>query len=167
MIGDDVKLGNDVVIYHPQMVNIYGCTIGDRTAIGPFVEITRGVIIGRNCVIGSHSYICTGVVIEDEVFIGHGVMFVNDLYPWPGKKAELLSTTIKKHSSIGTGSTIIGGILIGEHSVVGAGAVVIENIPDLSIAVGNPARVINTFGSSEEMRAFMIARQPMQTGGQI
>ena len=95
MVKDDVKLGKDVVIYHPEMVNIFGCQIGDSTAIGPFVEITQGVIIGRDCVIESHSYICTGVVIEDGVFIGHGVMFVNDLFPWPGKKADLLTTIIK------------------------------------------------------------------------
>ncbi len=162
MVEDDVKLGKDVVIYHPEMVTIYGCQIGDSTAIGPFVEITRGVIIGRNCVIESHSYICTGVVIEDDVFIGHGVMFVNDLFPWPGKKADLLTTTIKKHAILGTGSTIIGGITIGEYSVVGAGAVVKNDIPDLSIAVGNPARVIKTFNSSGYMRSFMIGRQPVK-----
>ena len=102
MVNYDVKLGSNVTIYHPELVNIYGCEIGDNTSIGPFVEITEGVLIGRHCVIESHSYICNGVAIDDNVFIGHGVMFVNDLFPWPGKKAELLTTKVKSDAVLGS-----------------------------------------------------------------
>jgi len=151
MITPDVKLGSGVKIYQPDLVNLYGCTIGDNTKIGAFVEIQRGARIGRNCKISSHSFICTGVTIEDGVFIGHGVMFINDIYPravnpdgslqteadW-----EMVTTLVKERASIGSNATIMGGVTIGEQALVGAGAVVTRDVPPFAIVAGVPARVI-------------------------
>jgi len=151
MITSDVKLGSGVKIYQPDLVNLYGCTIGDNTKIGAFVEIQRGARIGRNCKISSHSFICTGVTIEDGVFIGHGVMFINDIYPravnpdgslqteadW-----EMVTTLVKERASIGSNATIMGGVTIGEQALVGAGAVVTRDVPPFAIVAGVPARVI-------------------------
>ena len=121
MIDDDVKLGKDVRIFNRDLVNIFGCEIGDNTFIGPFVEITRGVVIGKNCNIASHSYICDSVFIEDDVFIGHGVMFTNNLFPKVGRYRTFKKTVVRKGASVGTNTTIISGVVIGEHAFVGAG----------------------------------------------
>jgi acetyltransferase-like isoleucine patch superfamily enzyme len=161
MIDGDVKLGKNVRIFNPDLVNIFGCEIKDNTFVGPFVEITRGVTIGRGCTIESHSFICTGVTLEDNIFVGHGVMFVNDLFPWPGKKAEYLPTTVRESAIIGTGATIIGGITIGKCATIGAGAVVTKDVPDFSVAVGNPARIVRQFQDENDMREYMIRRQPL------
>ena len=148
-IASDVKLGRDVRIYN--FVNLYGCEIGDETRIGTFVEIQKGARVGRRCKISSHTFICEGVTIEDEVFIGHGVKFINDRYPratradgTPQTEDDwtLQPTVVRRGASIGTGATILGGLEIGVRSIVGAGAVVTRNVPAGSIVAGNPARII-------------------------
>jgi UDP-2-acetamido-3-amino-2,3-dideoxy-glucuronate N-acetyltransferase len=150
-ISDNVSLGKDVAIFQPSLVNLYGCTIGDGTKIGAFVEIQKKSIVGARCKISSHSFICEGVVIDDEVFVGHGVMFINDRYPratnvdgtlqgeadW-----EVERTRVKRAASIGSNATILCGVTIGEGSLVGAGAVVNKDVPDYAIVAGVPARVI-------------------------
>jgi UDP-2-acetamido-3-amino-2,3-dideoxy-glucuronate N-acetyltransferase len=151
VIAPDVKLGRDVAIYH--FVNLYGCEIGDGTKIGSFVEIQKGARVGRNCKISSHSFICQGVTIEDEVFIGHGVQFINDKYPRAtGDGGQLQTdadwvvepTSVRRGASIGTGATILCGIEIGEGATVGAGAVVTRNVPAGSTVTGNPARTLKS-----------------------
>lgn len=142
----NVVLGKNVEIF--DFVNLYGCKIGDNTRIGTFVEIQKNAEVGNNCKIQSHSFICEGVTIEDGVFIGHGVMFINDKYPRSvGEKGKLktesewkcLRTLVKKEASIGSGCTILGGITIGKKAMIGAGSVVTKNIPDGAVAYGNPA----------------------------
>ena len=151
MINKDVQLGEDVVIFHPDLVNLYGCQIGDGTKIGSFVEIQKGASIGARCKISSHSFICEGVEIEDGVFVGHGVMFINDTYPKAvGEDGELqteadwqlIRTRVKLRASIGSNATILCGITIGEGALVGAGAVVTKDVPDYAIVSGVPARVV-------------------------
>src|SRR5207245_5595354 len=149
LIAPDVKLGRDVIVYN--FVNLYGCEIGDGTRIGSFVEIQKGAKVGRNCKISSHAFICEGVEIEDEVFIGHGVIFINDKYP-RATTAEaslrtetdwtVVLTTVKRGASVGSGATILCGVTIGERAVVGAGAVVTEDVPSGATVAGNPARAI-------------------------
>lgn len=148
-ISKDVKLGKNVKIFC--FVNLYGCEIGDSTKIGPFVEIQKGVKIGSRCKISSHTFICEGVTIEDEVFIGHNVTFINDLYPRAtNEKGELqteqdwkvIPTLVKRGASIGSSATILAGVTIGEYSIVGAGAVVTKDVPPFSIVAGVPAKVI-------------------------
>ena len=157
-IADDVRLGKKVQIIYPDLVNLYGCTIGDQTKIGPFVEIQRDVVVGSRCKISSHTFICTGVTIEDKVFLGHGVMFTNDLYPQATTSDntlqkdgdwKLLETRVKCGSSIGSNVTILAGVTIGIQALVGAGAVVTHDIPDYAVAVGVPARII---GDTREKR---------------
>ena len=147
-IAPDVKLGRDVTIY--DFVNLYGCSIGDESRIGAFVEIQKNAVVGARCKISTHSFICEGVTIEDEVFIGHGVMFINDRYPRATAAGRLqtetdwkvISTVVKRGASIGSGAVIMCGVTIGEKAVVGAGAVVTHDVPADSIVVGVPAKVI-------------------------
>ena len=153
-IAPDVKLGNDVKIF--SFVNLYGCEIGDETKIGAFVEIQRGAQVGRRVKVSSHSFICEGVTIEDEVFIGHGVMFINDKYPRASNQDgiiqiegdwELFPTLVKRRASIGSNATILCGLTIGEGAIIGAGSVVTKDVPPLTIVAGNPARVIRKIES--------------------
>jgi UDP-2-acetamido-3-amino-2,3-dideoxy-glucuronate N-acetyltransferase len=155
----DVELGAGVVIFDRQLVNIFGCSIGDETFIGPFVEITRGVRIGRRCKIESHSFICDGVELADDVFVGHGVMFTNDLYPTTYRQVKRLPIFVGEGASLGSNATVIGGIRIGSHAVIGAGAVVTTDIPDFSIVAGNPARVVRSFANAEELRGYIESQQ--------
>lgn len=149
-VENSVSLGRDVKIYHPELVNLYGCEIGDETKIGAFVEIQKGVIIGKRCKISSHSFICEGVHIGDEVFVGHGVMFINDRYPRAtteeGKLQtesdwKVLETFVKDKASIGSNATILAGVTIGEGAMIGAGAVVTKDVQAYSIVAGVPAKV--------------------------
>jgi UDP-2-acetamido-3-amino-2,3-dideoxy-glucuronate N-acetyltransferase len=151
MIAPDVVLGKDVVIHQPSLVNLYGCTIGDGSRIGAFVEIQKGVEIGRNCKISSHTFVCTGVSIADGVFVGHGVKFINDLYPQAVNSDNSLQTEadwkvsetrVKTRASIGSNATILGGVTIGEGALVGAGAVVTKDVPDYGMVAGVPARIL-------------------------
>jgi acetyltransferase-like isoleucine patch superfamily enzyme len=151
MISKDVVLGDNVVIHQPDLVNLYGCTVMEGTRIGAFVEIQRGAVVGRNCKISSHAFICTGVTIEDGVFVGHGVMFINDLYPTAVNADgslqteadwKLIETRVKARASIGSNATILGGVTIGEGAIVGAGAVVTRDVPDHAVVAGVPARIL-------------------------
>lgn len=150
-IGADVTLGKDVQIYQPELVNLYGCAIASETKIGAFVEIQKNASVGARCKISSHTFICEGVTIEDEVFVGHGVMFSNDLYPRAVNDDGTLqteadwtvvSTRVKRRASIGSNATIMAGVTIGEAALVGAGAVVTADVADYAIVAGVPARVI-------------------------
>lgn len=152
-IRGDVNLGKDVVIHWPEQTNLYGCTIGANSRVGPFVEIQKNCIIGRSCKISSHSFLCEGVVIEDEVFIGHGVMFTNGRYPRASNPDgslqteadwEMEPTRVRRGASIGSNATIVCGVTVGERAVVGAGAVVTRDVPDDAIVAGVPARTIGT-----------------------
>jgi UDP-2-acetamido-3-amino-2,3-dideoxy-glucuronate N-acetyltransferase len=151
-IGKDVRLGKDVQIRHPDLVNLYGCIVGDKTKIGTFVEIQAGASIGSRCKISSHTFVCEGVTIEDEVFIGHGVMFTNDKFPRATTADGMLqsaadwkleATRVCKRASIGSNATILCGITVGEGAIVGAGAVVTQDVPPNAVVAGVPARVLN------------------------
>ena len=135
---DDVAFGENVVVF--PFTNLYGCTIGDDTRIGPFVEVQRGARIGARCKIQSHSFVCSGVEIEDEVFVGHGVIFVNDKFPRVSGEWEELRTVVERGASLGSGALILGGVRIGSGALVGAGAVVTRDVDPGQIVVGNPAR---------------------------
>lgn len=150
-ISDNVTLGEGVKIPHPSLVNLYGCTIGEASKIGTFVEVQKGALIGAHCKISSHTFICEGVIIEDEVFIGHGVMFTNDRYPRATNSDGNLqteadwkveATRVRRGASIGSNATVISGVTIGASAVVGAGAVVTKDVADFAIVAGVPARVI-------------------------
>ena len=147
-ITPDVKLGENVKL--SRFINLYGCEIGDNTKIGAFVEVQKNARIGRNCKISSHTFVCEGVTIEDEVFVGHGVVFINDSYPRAASDGRLQTeadwkvetTVIRKGASIGSGATILSNLAIGENAIVGAGSVVTKSVPANAVVVGNPARVL-------------------------
>src|SRR6266496_242359 len=148
-IAPDVKLGKGVRIYG--FTNLYGCEIGDDVKIGTFVEIQKGAKIGNRCKISSHSFVCEGVILEEEVFVGHNVTFINDRYPRATNEEgqlqteadwQCIPTVVKKGASIGSGSTLLCGITVGEHAIVGAGSVVTKDVPPYSVVVGNPAKVL-------------------------
>jgi|SRR5678815_683215 len=150
-IAADVRLGKDVRIFQPDLVNLYGCSIGPETKIGTFVEIQKNAQVGARCKISSHTFICEGVTLEDEVFIGHGVMFTNDLFPravnedgTPQTESDwtVVKTTVKKRASLGSNATVIAGVTIGANAMVGAGSVVTKDVPDFAIVAGVPARVV-------------------------
>jgi acetyltransferase-like isoleucine patch superfamily enzyme len=150
-IAESVRLGHDVKIFHPSLVNLYGCSVGAGSRIGAFVEIQKNATVGERCKISSHTFICEGVVIEDEVFIGHGVMFTNDRFPRAtnadgSAQSEadwtVEPTLVKRTASIGSNATVVAGVTIGVGALVGAGAVVTKSVPDYAIVAGVPARVI-------------------------
>ncbi len=156
-IADDVKLGKNVKIYG--YVNLYGCHIDDNTKIGAFVEIQKNVRIGKNCKISTHTFICEGVTIEDNVFIGHNVTFINDKYPCAVNPKgepqteedwEVIPTLVKRGASIGSSSTILCGITIGENALIGAGSVVTKDVPDNALVVGVPAKMARTSKTKKE-----------------
>jgi len=148
-IAPDVQLGKDVKL--SKFINLYGCEVGDHTKIGAFVEIQKNAKIGRNCKISSHTFICEGVTIEDDVFVGHGVTFINDGYPrattpegrlQTEKDWKVEPTLVKKGASIGSGATILSNLVIGNNALVGAGSVVVHDVPDNAIVAGNPAKLL-------------------------
>lgn len=156
-IAPDVKLGKDVKL--SKFINLYGCQIGDNTKIGAFVEVQKNATIGKNCKISSHTFICEGVTIEDGAFIGHSVTFINDSYPRATTGGGQLQTeadwkvertTVKKGASIGSGSTILANLTIGENAIVGAGSVVTKDVPANTIVAGNPAKVLRRI--TEELK---------------
>ncbi len=158
-IAPDVKLGEGVQIFHRDLVNLYGCSVGDGSKIGTFVEIQKNAQVGARCKVSSHTFICEGVTIEDEVFVGHGVMFINDPYPKAAnsdgslmteKDWKVIPTTVKRGASIGSNATIMCGVTIGEWSLVGAGAVVTQDTPPYSIVAGVPARVVGDTRKKKE-----------------
>jgi UDP-2-acetamido-3-amino-2,3-dideoxy-glucuronate N-acetyltransferase len=148
-ISPNVKLGSNVVIHHPELVNLYGCEIGGDSKVGSFVEIQKGAKIGSFCKISSHSFICEGVTLEDKVFVGHGVMFTNDLYPRSASGDQLqteadwkvVPTLVKSGASLGSGAVILAGVTLGRECLIGAGAVVTKDVPDYAIVTGVPGRV--------------------------
>jgi UDP-2-acetamido-3-amino-2,3-dideoxy-glucuronate N-acetyltransferase len=148
-VASNVRLGRNVVIHHPDLVNLYGCQVGDETKIGAFVEIQKNATIGSLCKISSHTFICEGVEIEDEVFVGHGVMFINDAYPRATSGGALqteadwkvVPTRVRRGASIGSGAVIMCGVTIGERALVGAGAVVTHDVPADAVVAGVPARL--------------------------
>ena len=159
-ITDDVELGENVKL--ARFINLYGCIVGDNTKIGTFVEIQKNAVVGKNCKISSHSFICEGVVIEDDVFIGHGVMFINDLYPRATSSTGQLQTEadwkvertfIKRGASIGSGATILAKLTIGENALVGAGSVVTKDVPPNAVVAGNPARLLRYVQREEKTSA--------------
>ena len=155
-VADSVTLGNRVVIPHPNLVNLYGCRVGDDVKVGAFVEIQKNATVGARCKISSHTFICEGVTIEDDVFVGHGVMFINDKYPRATVDGRLqteadwsvVPTVVRRSASIGSGAVILCGVTIGSGAMIGAGAVVTRDVPDCAIVAGSPARVIGTTDTS-------------------
>jgi len=158
-IASNVTLGDGVVIFHADLVNLYGCSIGAETKIGAFVEIQKNAVVGARCKISSHTFVCEGVKIEDEVFVGHGVMFTNDKYPRAANTDgslqteadwQVIETHVKRGASIGSNATILPGVTIGQGALVGAGAVVTRDVPDFAIVTGVPAQVIGDVRASAQ-----------------
>jgi acetyltransferase-like isoleucine patch superfamily enzyme len=158
-ISADVKLGQGVKL--SQFINLYGCAVGDNTKIGAFVEIQKNASVGKNCKISSHTFICEGVQIEDNVFIGHGVTFTNDSYPRATTESGGLQTEadwkvevtrVEQGASIGSGATILSNVVIGKNAMVGAGSVVTKNVPPQSVVAGNPARVLRSLNSDRKVK---------------
>jgi acetyltransferase-like isoleucine patch superfamily enzyme len=158
-ISPDVKLGMNVKF--SRFINLYGCEIGDNTKLGAFVEVQKNARIGKNCKISSHAFICEGVTIEDDVFIGHGVTFINDSYPRAANGQGQLKTEadwnvekthVKRGASIGSGSTVLANVTVGEDALVGAGSVVTKDVPPKTIVAGNPARVLRRFEQTMEVK---------------
>jgi acetyltransferase-like isoleucine patch superfamily enzyme len=157
-IAPDVKLAHGVKL--SKFINLYGCQIGENTKIGAFVEIQKNVTVGKNCKVSSHSFICEGVMIEDNVFIGHGVIFINDSYPratapdgqlQTEKDWKVEQTLVRKGASIGSGATVLSNVVIGENAIVGAGSVVTREVPPNTIVAGNPAKVLRSINPSERI----------------
>jgi len=157
-IAPDVKLGQDVKL--SKFINLYGCEIGDETKIGAFVEIQKNAVVGKRCKISSHTFVCEGVIIEDNVFVGHGVTFINDSYPRATTTEGSLQTeadckvertVVKKNASIGSGATILSNTCIGENAIVGAGSVVTKDVPANSIVAGNPAKILRYINQTVEV----------------
>lgn len=154
-VSDDVVLGDNVKL--SKFINLYGCRIGDFTKIGAFVEVQKNAVIGRNCKISSHSFVCEGVTIEDDVFVGHGVTFINDMYPRATAAGRLQTeadwivqpTLVKRGASLGSGSTILANVTIGEAAIVGAGSVVTHDVPPRAVVAGNPARLLRTLDGED------------------
>ncbi|MCF7809510.1 N-acetyltransferase [bacterium] len=150
-VTEDVKLGEGVRIFQPNLVNLYGCEIGDETKVGAFVEVQKNTFIGKRCKVSSHTFICEGVTIEDEVFVGHGVIFINDKTPRATSDGQLqteedwvvVPTLIKKGASIGSGAIIMCGVTVGERAMIGAGSVVTKDVPADAVVAGVPARLKN------------------------
>jgi UDP-2-acetamido-3-amino-2,3-dideoxy-glucuronate N-acetyltransferase len=159
-IAKDVVLGKNVRIFQPDLVNLYGCKIGDESKIGAFVEIQKNAVIGARCKISSHSFICEGVTIEDEVFVGHGVLFINDRYPRATAGGalqteadwEVIPTRIRRGASIGSGAIVMCGVTVGLGALVGAGAVVTRDVPDHAVVAGVPARVVSDARQREKVK---------------
>ena len=157
-ITPDVQLGNNVKL--SRFINLYGCEIGDNTKIGAFVEVQKNAKIGKNCKISSHTFICEGVTIEDQVFIGHGVTFINDSYPRAATDGRLQTefdwrvekTLVKRGASIGSGSTILSNVTVGENAIVGAGSVVTRDVPANTIVAGNPAKMLRSIDQTLEVK---------------
>lgn len=158
-VSDDVKLGQNVKL--AKFINLYGCSIGDNTKVGAFVEVQKNAFIGKNCKISSHTFICEGVVIEDDVFIGHNVTFINDLYPRATNVDGSMQTEadwvcgmtyIKRGASVGSSATLLCGITVGENAIVGAGSVVTKDVPPGTVVAGNPARIRTKQIREEETR---------------
>jgi UDP-2-acetamido-3-amino-2,3-dideoxy-glucuronate N-acetyltransferase len=156
-IDENVVLGSGVLVFQPQLVNLYGCKIGEGTKVGAFVEIQKNAIVGARCKISSHTFICEGVTIQDEVFVGHGVMFINDRLPRATVDGQLqteaewqvVPTLVRRGASLGSGAVIMCGVTIGENALVGAGAVVTHDVPDCAIVVGVPARMVGDVREKE------------------
>jgi len=158
-ISDNVRLGEGVMIHNPQLVNLYGCALGAGSRVGAFVEIQKNATVGERCKISSHTFICEGVTIQDEVFVGHGVMFINDIFPRAtnddgAAQSEadwsVAATLVKRRASIGSNATIMGGVTVGAGALVGAGAVVTKDVPDYAIVAGVPAKVVGDVRDKRE-----------------
>ena len=167
-VAPDVKIGANVKL--GKFINLYGCTIGDNTKVGPFVEIQKIAEIGRNCKISSHTFICDGVEIHDNVFVGHNVTFINDMYPRATTSSGELQieadwtcvkTIIKHDASIGSSSTILCGVVVGEHSIIGAGSVVTKDVQPYSIVAGNPARLLRLIKENDSESAISESQSPI------
>ena len=162
-ISDDVKLGKNVKL--SKFINLYGCIVGDNTKIGAFVEVQKNAHIGNRCKISSHTFICEGVTIEDDVFIGHGVMFINDTYPRATSNGQLQTeadwkvetTIVRKGASIGSNCTILSHVTIGENAIVGAGSVVTKDVPPDTIIAGNPARIIRNIKDADDAKSEILS----------